>query len=116
MCIRDSSSYAYTYDDNGNITSETAGESLVGYLYDSKHDGKHDDRHDELYPHGLKHNGKHDKDGNGQARYIETTRSYTYDENDRLIGCEETDPNYGATVYTYSYDEVGNRIRAKRCV
>ena len=85
----------------------------MGYLYDNKHDRKHDDKHDELYPHGLKYNGKHDKDGNGQARYIETTRSYTYDENDRLVGCEETDPNYGATVYTYSYDEVGNRIRAK---
>ena len=77
------SRYAYTYDERGFITGETATESLAGYAYDDKHGGKHEDgRHDSLYPHGNKH-AKHDKDA-ASYRIVETVRTFAYDDAGRL--------------------------------
>lgn len=103
------SRYAYTYDERGFITAETAVESLAGYAYDDKHDGKHEDgRHDDLYPHGSKH-AKHDKDAAFAYQIVETDRTFTYDDAGKLLSATETEDNYGTYVFTYEYDLTGNR-------
>ena len=104
------STYEYTYNDQGYITSEKATESLAGYVYDDKHDGKHEDgKHDSEYPHGNKHDGKHDKDGTNAIRVVTTERTYEYDENWQLTKCTEEEENEGTTTYSYKYDSAGNR-------
>jgi RHS repeat-associated protein len=104
------SSYAYTYDDRGFITDETAIESLAQYAYDDKHAGKHEDgSHDDLYPHGNKHNGKHDKDDTFAYQIIVTDRTFTYDQAGKLLSMTETEDNYGTYTTTYEYDLMGNR-------
>ncbi len=105
------SRYAYTYDERGFITGETATESLAGYAYDDKHGGKHEDgRHDSLYPHGNKH-AKHDRDA-ASYRIVETVRTFAYDDAGRLLCVTETEENYGTYVYAYEYDMAGNRTAA----
>ena len=104
------SRYDYTYDDRGFITGETAMESLYGYVLDDKHDGRHENWHDELYPHGDKHSNKHDKDAEHNYQIIETKRSFTYDDDGRLLTATENEERQGTYVYRYTYDDMGNRL------
>ena len=103
------SEYHYTYDDRGFISGEDVKESLYGYAWDDKHDGKHENWHDDLYPHGDKHTGKHDKDGEYNFQIIGTKRSFEYDADGKLLKATETEDRQGTYVYTYEYDDMGNR-------
>lgn len=111
------SSYAYTYNEQGYIIKENAVEALAGYAYDDQHDGKHTDgKHDSLTPHGNNHDGKHDKDAENSVRMVAAESSYTYDANGQLISCTLTHEYEGTTVYSYAYDQNGNRTASKTMV
>ncbi|MFR5631463.1 MAG: DNRLRE domain-containing protein [Monoglobales bacterium] len=103
------SEYHYTYDDRGFITGEDVKESLYGYAWDDKHDGRHENWHDDLYPHGDKHINKHAKDGIYNFQIIGTKRSFEYDDDGKLVKSTETEDRQGTYVYTYEYDDMGNR-------
>jgi len=104
------SEYHYTYDELGQIINEKAMESLYDYAFDEKQTGACP-KQDGLCPHGTHHNGKHNNRGKNKFEMIETYRTFTYDDNGRLLHYFETDKHQGNILYTYAYDEVGNRIR-----
>lgn len=104
------SQYDYTYDDRGFIVGETALESLYGYAWDDKHDGKHENgRHDDQFPHGGQHTNKHDKDGEYNFQIVETKRTFTYDEDGKLLTATENEEQQGRYDYVFEYDDMGNR-------
>ena len=104
------SQYDYTYDDRGFIVGETALESLYGYAWDDKHDGKHENgRHDDEFPHGGQHTNKHDKDGEYNFQIVETKRTFTYDEDGKLLTATENEEQQGRYDYVFEYDDMGNR-------
>ena len=104
------SQYDYTYDDRGFIVGETALESLYGYAWDDKHDGKHENgRHDDQFPHGGQHTNKHDKDGEYNFQIVETKRTFTYDEDGKLLTATENEEQQGRYDYIFEYDDMGNR-------
>ena len=104
------SQYDYTYDDRGFIVGEDAIESLYGYAWDDKHDGKHENgRHDDLFPHGGQHTNKHAKDGEYNFQIVETTRTFTYDEDGKLLTATENEEQQGRYDYVFEYDDMGNR-------
>ena len=104
------SQYDYTYDDRGFIVGEDAVESLYGYAWDDKHDGKHENgRHDDLFPHGGQHTNKHAKDGEYNFQIVETTRTFTYDEDGKLLTATENEEQQGRYDYVFEYDDMGNR-------
>ncbi len=106
------SEYHYTYDDRGFIVGEDVIESLAGYAWDDKHDGKHENgRHDHYYPHGGQHTGKHDKDGEYHFQIIETNRTFAYDDDGKLLKATEKEERQGTYVYTFQYDDMGNRLK-----
>lgn len=104
------SRYEYTYDDRSFITGEKAVKSLYGYAWDDKHDGKHENgRHDDLFPHGGQHTNKHAKDGEYNFQIVETVRSFEYDDDGKLLRAVEDEEQQGRYVYTFQYDDMGNR-------
>ena len=104
------SQYDYIYDDRGFIVGETALESLYGYAWDDKHDGKHENgRHDDEFPHGGQHTNKHDKDGEYNFQIVETKRTFTYDEDGKLLTATENEERQGRYDYVFEYDDMGNR-------
>ncbi len=104
------SEYQYTYDDRGFIVGEDVLESLYAYAWDDKHDGRHENgKHDTQYPHGDTHNNKHDKDAKDNYQIIGTKRTFEYDDDGKLLKATEEEERQGTYVYTYRYDDMGNR-------
>lgn len=107
------SEYHYAYDELGQIINELAVESIYDYAFDEKQTGACK-MQDSLCPHGTHHNGKHNNHGKNKFEMIETVRSFTYDENGRLLECKESNNHQEDFEYRYTYDEVGNRIRFEK--
>ena len=98
-----------------SIVGETVVESLYGCAWDDKHDGKHENgRHDDLFPHGNQHTNKHAKDGEHNFQIVETVRTFEYDDDGKLLRAVEDEEQQGRYIYTYQYDDMGNRTFCSR--
>jgi len=82
------SQYDYTYDDRGFIIGEDVVESLYGYAWDDKHE----------------------KDGEPNYQIIGTRRTFEYDDDGKLLKATEKEDRQGTYVYTFRYDDMGNRL------
>ena len=99
------SNYKYTYDDAGLIVREVAKECLFASDKDYGHEG------------GEKEECAHVPSNpwyNQNPEWQTTDRSFTYDNNGQLLECRESKGMFDKTTYTYEYDEVGNRTKAKK--
>ena len=82
------SQYDYTYDNRGFIIGEDVVESLYGYAWDDKHE----------------------KDGEPNYQIIGTRRTFEYDDDGKLLKATEKEDRQGTYVYTFRYDDMGNRL------
>jgi len=103
------SAYEYTYDDAGLIVAEKAVECLETTNKDYAHVGGSNDQcaHKQVNP-WMNQNPQHQT----------TNRTFEYDDNGQLIKCVENkrqeDGQFWKYTYTYEYDTVGNRTKAKK--
>lgn len=107
------SEYHYTYDELGLIVNEIATESTYEERPEEKPAGTCP-KQDGLCPHGTHHNGKHNNNGRNKLEMRTTIRTFTYDENGKLLSCLEDEKGQETIGYHYTYDQVGNRIRFEK--
>lgn len=115
------SDYQYTYNDAGLVTKEVAKEDLFTSNKDHGHNGGEKDKCAHADGSG---GGGNDPWWNGwdsqnpwqnqNPEWETTVRTFTYDDNGEMTGCEESKGQFHKVTYTYRYDEAGNRTFAKK--
>lgn len=121
------SDYKYTYDDAGLITKEVAKECLFKSDKDYGHNGG--DKDNCAHANGSAEEGNDPWQNywggqdswsyqnpweNQNPEWETTVRTFTYDDNGEMVGCEEIKDQFDKVTYTYKYDEAGNRTLAKK--
>lgn len=99
------SSYTYEYNDSGYISKEVAKECL----YTSEKDYGHKDCSANKDAHAVSNPWQ-----NQNPVWETTTRTFEYDAGGQLTKCVESKSAFKKITYLYTYDEVGNRLTARK--